>query len=162
MSSDSNVTTRPPYLRIGQAARLSGVSEANIRFYEQKKLLVASSRSVSSYRLYSDQDVHTLRFIRSCRSMDMSLDEVQRLVALDLHDRSDCQAASAVLEDHLAHVRQRLSELRALEKDLKSMHALCDGQHAPCRLIEGLHARAEVQNLAEQQAMIGRRAKRHV
>lgn len=50
--------------RIGEAARRSGVSAANIRYYEKESLLKAHGRSASSYRLYSDSDIHQLRFIR--------------------------------------------------------------------------------------------------
>jgi DNA-binding transcriptional MerR regulator len=63
--------------RIGLAAQLSGISAANIRFYEAEKLISPIKTSVSSYRIYSDNDIHQLRFIRMLRSMDMSLDEVR-------------------------------------------------------------------------------------
>ena len=146
-----------PHMRIGEAARLSGVSVANIRFYEEKNLLSASSRSDGSYRLYSKKDIHTLRFIRLCRAMDMSLDEVQGLIRLDLQNKADCAAASEAIDAHLRHVRERLAELKALEKDLKTMQLLCDGQHDTCGLIEALHARAEGLPLPK-----GKQARRHV
>ena len=69
--------------RIGEAARQSGVSAANIRYYEKEGLLPPGARSDNSYRLYSADEVHRLRFIRLCRAMDMSLDEVRTLLALD-------------------------------------------------------------------------------
>ena len=72
-----------PRWRIGEAARRSGVSAANMRYYEKEGLLRPGSRSENSYRLYSEADVHRLRFIRLCRAMDMSLDEVRTLLALD-------------------------------------------------------------------------------
>ena len=59
--------------QIGEAARQSGVSPANIRFYEKEKLLSPHGRGDNSYRLYSDSDVHQLRFIRLCRAMDHQL-----------------------------------------------------------------------------------------
>ena len=66
--------------QIGQAAKLSGVSAPNIRYYEKEKLLSEQARGANSYRLCSDADVHQLRFIRMCRAMDMSLDEVRLLI----------------------------------------------------------------------------------
>ncbi|MDR2129335.1 MAG: MerR family transcriptional regulator, partial [Burkholderiaceae bacterium] len=102
--------------RIGEAARRSGVPAANIRYYEREHLLAAGSRGDNSYRLYSDADVHRLRFIRMCRAMDMSLNEVRTLLALDLSDKADCVTARETLDAHLGHVRQRLKELRALER----------------------------------------------
>ena len=147
-----------PSLRIGQAARLSGVSEANIRFYEEKSLLAASGRSESSYRLYSDSDVHVLRFIRLCRSMDMSLDEVRSLLGLSLSDKADCTRAAETLDAHLGHVRERLKELRQLEKDLKHLRTRCDGLGDTCHIMEALHQMAD----RTDQAQGARVAMRHV
>lgn len=139
-----------PHHRIGDAARRSGVTAANIRYYEKEGLLPAGVRADNSYRLYSDADVHRLRFIRLCRAMDMSLDEVRRLLAIDAaSDQADHQAC-ATLDEHLAHVRQRLAELRVLEKELRGLRGRCDGQAGHCQVIEALHERAEAQDLPPQ------------
>jgi DNA-binding transcriptional MerR regulator len=118
------------------------VSAANIRFYEKEKLIPARGTGVSSYRIYSDEDLHQLRFIRLLRSLDMSLDEMRMLLHLDLRKKSHCQTARDTLDAHLGHVRTRLLELRGLEKDLTALRASCDGQGEQCHLIEALHARA--------------------
>ena len=129
--------------KIGEAATRSGVTAANIRFYEKEKLLSPQGRSDNSYRMYSDGDVHQLRFIRACRALDMSLDEVRTLLGLDLNIKADCSTARLALDEHLAHVRTRLAELKALEKDLKVLRSRCDGQDAKCHIIEALHERAD-------------------
>lgn len=128
---------------IGEAARRSGVSAANIRYYEKEKLLAPQDRSGNGYRRYSASDIHRLRFIRLCRAMDMSLDEVRTLLGLDLRSRRDCALAQQALDAHLQHVRLRLAELRALEKDLRALRGRCDGEDERCHLIEALHARAD-------------------
>jgi DNA-binding transcriptional MerR regulator len=145
--------------QIGEAAKHSGVSSANIRFYEKEKLLSPQGRGDNSYRLYSEGDLHQLRFIRLCRAMDMSLDEVRTLLALDLNRRDDCAAAREALDGHLAHVRARLAELKALEKDLKALRNRCDGSDTHCHIIEALHELADAQAPASAGAT-GR--KRHV
>lgn len=145
--------------RIGDAAAQSGVSTANIRYYEKEGLIAPQARGDNSYRLYSDADVHRLRFIRLCRAMDMSLDEVRTLLALDLRSKADCDAACVALDAHLGHVRERLRELRSLEKDLIALRDCCDGTDARCHIIETLHARADRQPLANAQRT---RAARHV
>src|SRR2546426_904518 len=106
-------------LRIGEAAQRTGVSAANIRYYEKQGLLAPALRQDNDYRLYGDADLHRLRFIRMCRAMDMSLDEVRTLLALDGQRPEDCRAASQTVESHLQHVRQRLGELRVLERELR-------------------------------------------
>ena len=145
--------------RIGEAAQQSGVSAANIRYYEKEGLLSPSVRGDNSYRLYSGTDVHQLRFIRLCRAMDMSLDEVRSLLALDLRRKEDCDAARDTLDKHLQHVRGRLAELQALEADLLALRSRCDGSDDHCHIIEALHARADAQ--PAQPAPAGS-AKRHV
>lgn len=145
--------------RISQAARLSGVSTANIRFYEKEQLMHAQTRADNSYRLYSDADVHQLRFIRACRALDMSLDEVRTLLTLDLNNKADCATATSALDGHLGHVRTRLAELKALEKDLLALRNRCNGQDAACHLIEALHARADCLPVIET---LGAKPKRHV
>ena len=149
----------PSIYRIGEAAAASGVSAANIRYYEKQGLIAPQGRAENDYRLYSAADVHALRFIRLCRAMDMSLDEVRTLLALDLRSKADCDAACVALDSHLGHVRERLRELRALEKDLVALRDSCDGQGGHCHIIEALHARADAQPATGER---GSPAMRHV
>jgi DNA-binding transcriptional MerR regulator len=152
--------SRTPVHRIGEAAKRSGVSAANIRYYEREGLLQPLAREDNSYRLYSDADLHRLRFVRQCRAMDMSLDEVRTLLALDLNNKDDCATASQALDEHLDHVRQRLRELRSLEKDLLALRQRCDGSNAHCHIIEALHQRADAPVTIDLPA--GTSPKRHV
>lgn len=153
----------PPSLtavwRIGEAARRSGVSADNIRYYEREGLLPRAGRAGNAYRLYSAAEVHRLRFIRLCRAMDMSLPEVRSLLDLDWNQRSDCEAARATLDAHLQHVRDRLAELQVLERELQSLRDHCDGSGGPCGIIEALHARADA---TPAEPGIPRPAGRHV
>ena len=137
------MTTDSACYRIGQAATRSGVSAANIRFYEKAGLLAAGVRSENSYRIYNDRDIHQLRFIRLCRAMDMSLDEVRTLLNLDLSSKSDCAVANDALQAHITHVQERQRELRVLQRDLVELQGRCDGTGPKCRIIEALHDRAD-------------------
>ncbi len=154
------MSSASPQLRIGEAARQSGVSAANIRYYEKEGLLGNDRRADNGYRLYSGEDVHRLRFIRMCRAMDMSLDEVRGLLALDLRSKADCTAACTVLNAHLGHVRERIAELQSLAQDLQALRDRCDGQDDHCHTIEALHVRADAQPAAVATAAGG--ARRHV
>ena len=128
--------------RIGEAARLSGVPAASIRYYEKEGLLPPQGRTDKQYRLYNEADIHRLRFVRLCRAMDMSLDEVRTLLALDSPSPGDAHTACATLDAHLSHVRTRLRELQVLEAELIALRSRCDGQ-GTCQVIEALHARAD-------------------
>lgn len=157
---DTLLSSTAPVHRIGEAARLTGVSAANIRYYEREGLLAPQARADNRYRLYSAADLHRLRFIRLCRAMDMSLDEVRTLLGLDLARRSDCATARATLDAHLGHVRERLSELRALERDLRTLRDRCEGGEDHCRIIEALHEQADAPVPAVRRAR--RSGSRHV
>jgi DNA-binding transcriptional MerR regulator len=148
--------TAPGYL-IGQAAKLSGVSAANIRFYEKEKLIARQGMGAGSYRFYSDEDVHQLKFIRQLRSLDMTLDEVRILLNLDLRKKRDCATARSTLDEHIGHVRERLKELRVLEKNLIDLRSRCDGEDEHCHLIEALHAQADLLS----SAAVRKAGKRH-
>ena len=134
--------TAPQY-RIGQAAEHSGLSAASIRLYEREGLLPHNTRGDNTYRHYSRQDIHRLRFIRLCRAMDMSLEEVRTLLSLDLRRKEDCATATEAIDAHLGHVRERLHELQGLEQDLIALRGRCDGHGNQCLLIEALHERAD-------------------
>ncbi len=129
--------------RIGAAAQRSGISAANIRYYEKEGLVPARGMGDNLYRSYSDADIAQLRFIRRLRSLDMSLDEVRSLLHLDLRNKADCQTARDTLDGHIAHVQERLKELRGLEKELASLRARCDGTGMQCHIIEALHQQAD-------------------
>jgi len=145
--------------RIGEAARRSGVSAANMRYYEKEGLLNPGGRADNRYRLYGEADVHRLRFIRLCRAMDMSLDEVRTLLALGQQLPADAHVACRTIDEHLAHVRTRLQELQALEQDLRALRARCDGEDAHCHILDALHAQADAQAPG---VPAGAAAKRHV
>ena len=147
-----------PHYRIGEAAAQAGVSTANIRYYEKEGLLQPQGRADNSYRLYNPRDIHQLRFIRLCRAMDMSLDEVRTLLGLDLRKKSDCAAATVALDEHIGHVRDRMVELKTLLRELTELRSRCDGGSSKCLIIEALHRRADELPKARAQ----RKPHRHV
>ncbi len=114
-----------PTLRIGQVAQASGMSTASIRFYEQQGLLSPATRASNGYRTFSEQDVERLRRIRTCRSLDMSIQEIQTLLQVPGDSATACEVTSDVLRHHLAHVAQRIEELHELKSRLEAFQALC-------------------------------------
>jgi DNA-binding transcriptional MerR regulator len=136
-------TPNPPTYSIGQAAQTSGVSAANIRFYEKEGLMPARGTGANGYRFYNQEDIHQLRFIRRLRSLDMGLAEMRTLLGLNLQRKADCQTARDTIDAHLGYVKARLKELRALEKDLTGLRNQCHGDTDHCHLIEALHTSAD-------------------
>ena len=148
-----------PCYRSGKPPARSGVSAANIRFYEKSGLLQAGARRDNSYRSYDDRDVHQLRFIRLCRAMDMSLDEVRTLLELDLSRKADC--ASGQCRAGVAHrpcARAAARTARAGNATWSDLRDALRRQRTECRIIEALHERAD----RVARPMPASRAHRHV
>ena len=72
-------------MNIGRASAESGISAKMIRYYEAIGLIPAASRSDGGYREYSDNDVHTLRFIRRARDLGFTVEQMAELLAQDRH-----------------------------------------------------------------------------
>jgi DNA-binding transcriptional MerR regulator len=122
-----------PHMRISAAAKASGMSTASIRFYEEHGLLNKAVRSDNGYRNYSEQDIDRLRQIRACRSLDMSLDEVQQLLSAPVDAPEGCKMTAGVLHQHLQHIEDRITELEILKNQMKELLALCNhDQNVAC------------------------------
>jgi Cd(II)/Pb(II)-responsive transcriptional regulator len=111
--------------KIGELAAAAHCPVATVRFYEREGLLPAPLRSEGNYRLYGDEDADRLSFIRNCRSLDMTLDEIRTLLALRDAPREDCGDVIALLDAHIGHVADRLAELEKLQQQLKKLRCLC-------------------------------------
>lgn len=116
-------------MRIGNLAEATGTPVETIRFYEREGLIPAARRTDNNYRQYSAAHAERLAFIRQCRNLDMTLDEIRSLLRLRDSPPKDCGEVNTLLDDHIGHVAQRIRELRALEKDLKALRARCASLH---------------------------------
>ncbi|WP_076591278.1 Cd(II)/Pb(II)-responsive transcriptional regulator [Herminiimonas arsenitoxidans] len=128
-------------LKIGELATQTGSSVETIRYYEQQNLLPQASRSASNYRLYGEEHVKRLQFIRHCRSLDMTLDEIRTLLAFQDTPEGNCAGVNTLLDRHIEHVANRIKELKALQIELKELRN-------SCLTIQSVEACGILQNLA--------------
>ncbi len=112
-------------MKIGDLSARAGTPVETIRFYEREGLLPKPSRTTSNYRIYEGHHVERLAFICRCRSLDMALDEIRALLALQAAPNESCEAVNNVLDEHIEHVAQRIRELTALKKQLVSLRGQC-------------------------------------
>ena len=127
-------------MKISEAAAASGCHLETIRYYERENLLPIAMRTESNYRVYDSSHVERLAFIRHCRCLDMTLDEIR--VLLHFKDAPDekCGAVDALLQEHIRHVVSRIRELQALESELRSLQQQCSPGHlaGECGILGGL------------------------
>lgn len=116
-----------PEMKIGELARRTACRVETIRFYEKEGLLPPPPRSAGNYRLYGKLHVERLLFIRSCRSLDMTLDEIRRLLQIRATPRDDCSVVSTLLDKHIRQVGARIEELEQLRDQLHSLSLRCSG-----------------------------------
>lgn len=112
-------------MRIGELARRAHCSTQTIRFYEQSGLLPEPGRTQANYRHYHDGHLDRLRFIRNCRSLDMTHDEIRDLLSFMDQSQDDCAPVNALLDEHIKHVSIRLAELTRLRTQLVELRQRC-------------------------------------
>jgi DNA-binding transcriptional MerR regulator len=114
-----------------------------VRYYEREGLLDAPSRTTSGYRAYGPPHVERLNFIRHCRSLDMPLAEIKRLIDLSSNEKVSCDDVDQLVRSHLERVRAKRVALEALEAQLATLSAQCASGHrvADCGILgELIHA----------------------
>lgn len=126
---------------IGQAAALTGVSAKMIRHYEAIGLMAPAARTQANYRLYGQDDLHRLRFIKRARSLGFSIKQIQALLALwDDPHRASAEVKQLALA-HAAELEQKIRELQAMQRTLRSLAQRCHGDARPtCPILEELAA----------------------
>ena len=128
-------------MNIGQAAKHSGLSAKMIRYYEATGLLKPAHRSDSGYRLYSDEDLHTLAFIKRSRDLGFSLEEVGKLLALWQDRQRASSDVKALARQHIDELNQKIVELTSLRDTLQDLVDTCQGDHRPdCPILKGLES----------------------
>jgi Cd(II)/Pb(II)-responsive transcriptional regulator len=155
-------------MKIGELAAATDTAVETIRFYERERLVPEPARSDANYRQYGPAHVQRLAFIRRCRSLDMSLDEVRVLLRYLDQPAADCEAVNTVLDEHIEHVARRVRELKLLEKQLRELRAHCNLERKvqPCGILEHLNAERAMSSAARPPgsghvgAVHGRPAKR--
>lgn len=132
-------------MRIGELAKRAAIKVDTVRYYEKAGLLPLPPRRPNGYRDYGTGHVERLAFIRHCRALDMPLDDVRQLLNLLAHPSEDCLDANRLIEEQLARVQKRISDLRTLKKQLQSLRTQCTSKtlSAECGILHELVAAAQ-------------------
>lgn len=127
-------------MKIGEVCGHASIPVETIRYYEKIGLLLKPERDASDYRVYGNAHLNRLLFIKRCRNLDMTQDEIRELIRLSENPEADCHEVDALLARHLSHVRDRLNELANLETALQQLQQACSktGTVEQCGIMGGL------------------------
>lgn len=139
-------------LKIGELARLAGLTAKTIRYYELLGLLPKPQRTESGYRMYSKKDVQRLEFFKKAKGLGLSLEDIRGILALHARNQSPCVHVLALLDQKLAYIDSLLQSLQEFRGELahlrresaEQLEKLPQGS-AICGIVElGIHAKGEI------------------
>lgn len=126
-------------MNIGEVAERTGVPPKTIRYYEEIELIASPARGANGYRSYTEEAVHTLRFVASARNLGFTVEQCRALLAL-YRDKGRASAdVKRVAKDHIAAIDRKIEELGAMRKVLATLAQRCHGDDRPdCPIIDEL------------------------
>ncbi|MCZ4250957.1 Cd(II)/Pb(II)-responsive transcriptional regulator [Pseudoalteromonas shioyasakiensis] len=127
-------------MKIGELSKTTGCSIQTIRYYEKEGLLSTPERTEGNYRLYGERALKDLEFIKHCRSLDIPLTDVKRLMELKNKPEESCASVNKLIAQQLALVNNRMRELKTLKAELQQMASLCTTENTveACGIIKSL------------------------
>jgi len=130
------------YLTIGQLAKQAHVNRETVRYYERRRLLSRPSRSISGYRVFSDDAVRRLRFIRHAKMLGFSLNEIRELLALRVDSIDACDRVRVRTQAKLADIDNKIRSLRQMKAALTRLVGACErrGKTNDCPILDSLEA----------------------
>ncbi len=124
---------------IGALSKRTGRNIETIRYYEKIGLLPAPPRTEGGHRIYDEDRVKRLAFIRRSRELGFTLNQVRELLGLVDEGDYGCGDVQEITLGHLSDVKRKISDLKRLERVLKNMAAECPGGTVPeCPIIDAL------------------------
>jgi MerR family mercuric resistance operon transcriptional regulator len=128
---------------IGAAGRRAGVNIETIRYYEREGIVPKPARGANGRRIYGEAEIARLAFVRRARELGFTLREIKKLARLAAEPCAACEEVLAMTRGHLDQVRDKIRDLRRLERVLGRLAAQCArGRPRPCPVIEALAERA--------------------
>ena len=133
------MSATPQLMTIGALSAHTGCNIETIRYYERIRMMPKPPRTRGGHRLYTQDHLKRLTFIRRSRELGFSLGQIRELLRLVDGGRYTCSQVKVITLEHLDEVRARMKDLKRLEKVLKAMASQCDRGKVPdCPVIEVL------------------------
>ena len=129
-------------LTIGKLAERAHVNRETVRYYERCRLLPRPPRSVSGYRVFAQDAVQRLRFIRHAQQLGFSLREIRELLALRVRSVDTCQRVRERAQDKIADIERKIEALQQMRRVLGELVSACTGRRKTeeCPILDSLEA----------------------
>lgn len=115
---------------IGKVAALAGVSPDTLRYYEKEHLITPASRSDAGYRLYNDEAVRRIHFIKTAQFCGFALSDIHELLTLKQADTACCEDVRIVALEKKLQIARKLLALQAMSHALDELIERCTGGEA--------------------------------
>ena len=127
-------------LKIGEVAGRGGVNLQTIRYYEREKLLPEPPRLASGYRIYPDQTVQRVRFIKRAQEIGFTLAEIRGLLAIRVDADRDSAEVRALAQDKITNIEEKIKTLQRMKTALGRITQRCSGcgPASECPILEGI------------------------
>ncbi|WP_049631299.1 helix-turn-helix domain-containing protein [Cellvibrio sp. pealriver] len=130
-------------LGIGELSRTTGCPIETIRYYERLGLLDKPHRTEGGHRLYNLTQQKRLQFIVKARQLGFSLEKTRELLSLSENNTRSCDDALQLVENNVADIQQKITQLQLMEKSLRELaggcRSCCPNAKAPdCSIIDAL------------------------
>jgi len=112
-------------LTIGELAKRARVNRETVRYYERRRLLPRPSRSMSGYRIFSDDALRRLRFIRHAKALGFSLNEIKELLGLRVNSAAGCDRVRERTQVKIADIDQKIHALQQMKGALTDLVTAC-------------------------------------
>ncbi len=129
-------------LTIGELAKAAEVNRETVRYYERRRVLPHPSRSLSGYRVYSEDALRRLRFIRHAKSLGFSLNEIRELLALRVNSINACDRVQERTRAKVADIDQKILSLQQVKVALGELVNACARRRKSnqCPILDSLDA----------------------
>jgi len=118
-------------LTIGRLGSLAGLEPKTLRYYDRVGLVRPSGRTPAGYRVYEEDAVGRLHFIRRTKALGMALADIRRILAVRDEGAAPCQHVIALVTANLTKVEGQIVHLERLRGDLRRFQRLLNKEVSP-------------------------------
>ena len=126
------------FFKIKQASELTGINLETIRYYEKQGLIKPILREQNGYRVFVENQLEQLRFIKTCRNIGFSLNDIKTLLQLQQTPNKQCNEINALAEQHLAYLDEQITELQQVKTFLMQFVGCENKTVDKCQIIQGI------------------------